>query len=86
MQDSSELKALVKSWEVDLNKIIVSWDLIPGLARDEFDALTQKLIGHLTSGAKKEKIYDVLNSELAVLYGLSPAEIELELFTNAIIE
>jgi hypothetical protein len=84
MKDSSELKDLVNSWEVDLNKIILNWDLIPGSPKDEFDSLTKKLIGHLTRGAKKEKIYDVLNSELVVHYGLSPNEIELEQFTTEI--
>jgi hypothetical protein len=80
MKDNSELKRLVNSWERALNKIIVNWELIPGSPLDEFDSLTHKLISHLTKGAKKEKIYEILESELITNYGLSPAEIELEEF------
>ena len=86
MRDNSKLKDLVKSWERDLNKIIVNWDLIPGSPKDEFDSLTDKVIGHLTKGTDKEKIYDILESELIIRYGLSPSEIELEQFTTEIID
>lgn len=81
MKDNSKLKDLVSSWERDLNKIIVKWNLIPGAPKDEFDSLTHKLISHLTKEAEKEKIYDILESELIVRYGLSPTDIELEQFT-----
>jgi hypothetical protein len=84
MRDNSKLKDLVKSWERDLNKIIVNWDLIPGSSKDEFDSLAHKLIGHLTRGTDKEKIYNILESELIVRYGLSPTETELTQFTNEI--
>ncbi len=80
MKDNSELKGLVNSWEKDLNKIILNRDLIPGSPKDEFDSLTHKLISHLTKGAKKEKIHDILESELISRYGLSPTEIDLEQF------
>jgi hypothetical protein len=86
MKDNSEIKGIVNSWERDLNKIILKWDLIPGSPNEEFTSLTHKLIGHLTRGAHDEKIYDILKSELVVRYGLSPTEIELEQFTNEIIE
>jgi hypothetical protein len=81
MKHKPGLKGLVNSWERDLNKIIVNWDLIPGSPKDEFDSLAHKLISHLTRGAKKEKIHDVLKSELIVSYGLSPTEMELQQFT-----
>jgi hypothetical protein len=80
MKDDSELKGLVSSWERELNKIILNWDLIPGSSKDEFDSLTHKLISHLTKGVKKDKIRDILESELITRYGLSPTEIELEQF------
>ena len=60
-----------------LNKIILAWNLIPGSPNDEFDLLTHKLIGHLTKGAKAEKIYELLEGELIYRYGLSPTAGEL---------
>ena len=81
MKDNSKLKGLVSSWQRDLSKIIVNWGLIPGSPKDEFDSLTQKLISHLTREAEKEKIHEILESELIVRYGLSPTDIELEQFT-----
>lgn len=86
MKDNSELKNLIKSWERDLNKVIVKWDLIPGSPKDEFDALTHKLISHLTKGADQAKIYAILESELIVRYGLSPTESELAQFAVEITE
>ena len=86
MKDNSELKDLVRSWESDLNKIIANWNLIPGSPKDEFESLTHKLISHLTKETTKEKIHDILKSELIVGYGLSPTEIELELFAIEIMD
>ena len=86
MKDNSELRARVSSWEQGLTKIIANWNLIPGCAKDEFDPLMHKVIGHLTKGATKDKIHDVLESELTVRYGLSPNEFDLEQWAIEIID
>jgi hypothetical protein len=83
MKEKRELKAMVNTWRAELNKIIVGWNLLPG-PLDEFDALTHRLIGHLTRGADQDKIYDLLESELIVRYGLDPTTADLEEFAHEI--
>lgn len=83
MRDKQELKGLIHIWQLELNKIISGWHLLHG-AHDEFDALIQKLIGHLTRGADKDKIHDLLESELIVRYGLDPTTGDLDKFAHEI--
>jgi hypothetical protein len=86
MKKQSELKTLASAWVRSLNKVVLNWELIQGCSSDEFDSLTHKLIGHLTKGGEKEKIRNILESELVMRYGLSPTEVELEQFTIAVVE
>ena len=86
MKNNSSFKKQVADWKQGLRKLINNWDLIPGTAIDEFDSLNNKLISHLTRGAAKQKIFNILSSELITRYGLSPNEDELEQFTNEVID
>jgi hypothetical protein len=86
MKNNSSLKKQIAEWEQGLRKLINNWDLIPGSPMDEFDSLNNKLISHLTKGADKPKIFNIISSELISNYGLSPAEDEFEQFTNEIID
>lgn len=54
----------------ELQKMINSWDMIPGAPKDEFDGLNHQVLSNLYQGADLEKISRVLKSELIVTYGL----------------
>jgi hypothetical protein len=85
MENNSNLKKQVAEWERGLRKVINNWNLIPDAPIDEFDSLNNKIIGHLTKGADKQKIFNILSGELISNYGLSPNEDEFEQFTNEVI-
>ena len=66
----SDLRRAFKYREQELRKRINSWHLIPGCPADEFDALNHILIGHLEKESGKDKLCDVIHSELIIRYGL----------------
>ncbi len=72
-------------WEKDLRKVIKSWDFIPGSPSDEFNTLNHKILNHINSGADKDKIFNVIRSELITYYGLSPNDNDIEQITEEIL-
>ncbi|MBK7669390.1 MAG: hypothetical protein IPJ32_19830 [Sphingobacteriaceae bacterium] len=84
--NKDELKKEFKENFRALQKIINSWELIPGSPSDEFDALNHKILSHLYKGSDTDKISDVLYSEIVVFYGLDIEKEETEKFASEISE
>lgn len=70
----------------ELRKIINTWELIPGAAKDEFDGLNHQVLSNLYRGADLEKVTRVLESELSITYGLYCDELSAEEMASEIIE
>lgn len=69
-----------------IQKIIKSWDLIPGAPLDEFDILANKLLSHLYKGMDVAKIQNIIASDLIAIYGFYSHEIDAESFANEIMD
>ncbi|QBJ88449.1 hypothetical protein DDI74_20450 [Chryseobacterium gleum] len=53
-----------------LKKLIISMNLMPGLSKNSFDHLTEKLLQQLEKGSDQEKLENIIETELGVTYGL----------------
>lgn len=61
-----------------LKKLIVSMNLIPGLSKNSFEYLAEKLLQQLEKGADQEKLERIIETELCVSYGLYRSEFNSE--------
>jgi hypothetical protein len=68
-----------------LQKIINTWDLIPGAPDDEFDDLNHRILSHLYKGADFEEISRVLESQLTETYGLTVGTDDIGRFAEEIL-
>lgn len=62
--DINEINALVNARNgnfAQLKKLIISMNLIPGLPKDQFDLLTERVLKQLENGSHYEKIRKTLN-------------------------
>lgn len=82
----SDLRRAFKFREQELRRIINSWNLIAGCLADEFDALNHILIGHLERESGKDKLCDVIHSELITRYGLDVKHDEALVFATKVLE
>jgi len=69
--DKAQIKKEFQGNFKSLRTLLNSWELIPGVANDEFDSLNHQLLSHLYKGSDLEKISRFISSELTVYYGLS---------------
>jgi len=69
--NKEDLKKDFKKKNLELRKILNSWDLIPDSPKDEFDSLNHQILSHLYKGSNFFKIAHFLDTELTVTYGLS---------------
>ncbi|MEF9480620.1 hypothetical protein OWR28_25700 [Chryseobacterium sp. 1B4] len=49
-------------------------NIMPGLSKNSFDHLTEKLLQQLEKGADQEKLENIIETELGVTYGLYRSE------------
>jgi hypothetical protein len=82
----SEWKREFKFQEQEIRKIINSWNLIPGSPADEFDALSHVLLSHLGRKSDREKIENVIYSELITKYGLDVEHTQAQEFATQVLE
>ncbi|MDH5034325.1 hypothetical protein [Chryseobacterium cucumeris] len=61
-----------------LKKLIISMNLMPGLSKNSFNHLTEKLLQQLEKGADQEKLETIIETELGVTYGLYRSEFSAE--------
>jgi len=84
--DKKELKREYNGNLSELRKIINSWDLIPNAPSSEFDNLNHKILSQLSKGVDSEKLFNILQNELIVNYGLFDNEFDSTTMVSEIID
>ena len=69
-----------------MRKIINSWDLISNAPSSEFDNHNHKILSQLNKGVDSEKLFNILQSEVIVNYGLFDNEFDFTTMVSEIID
>ena len=59
------------SYFLALRKHLIHWELIPSTPSDEFDELARKLVNQLTQNAEHPLIYQIIEQELSISFGMT---------------
>ena len=58
----------------ELERLISTWNLIPGSPEGEFISLSNQIISQLYKDPDKQKISNIIFRELSTYYGLKPTK------------